>query len=177
MGKKETWTWIGDDGNNKAVCISKKIYSKGDEIPAEEVSEERRNKWLDNGLASDGDRNKVTVTKDSKAVKHLETEIKSLKAALDCVPGKDREIAELNRALEKVQKGAKAGKLKGLEAENADLKENAIRQTEHIKNIEDGSQESRTRIEELELDNQEKVALIEKLNKGLEEATAPGGGK
>ena len=144
--------WVGDDRDNKSVCIKRKVYGKGDEIPDKDVEQEQLDKWKKRGLIAVGDKAAPVVIIDTQAVMNLKTEISSLKRDLDRIPGLEREIKDLDRAAEKAKGGTKAKAVKDLKAE-AKVKDD--------------------RIAELELDNQEKAALIDKLNTDLEEATAP----
>ena len=162
--------WVGDDGDNKSVCIKRKIYVKGDEIPAEDVSQELLDEWKEKGLIAVGDSAAPVVIIDTDAVKNLKTEISALKRDLECIPGLEREVKDLKIAAEKAKGGSKAKASKAKDAHIKELEENAVNQSERIKKLEGNSSD---RIKELELDVQEKAALIDKLNADLEEATAP----
>ena len=165
--------WVGDDKDNKSVCISRVIYVKGDEIPTEDVAQERLDEWKKNGLIAVGDSAAPVVIIDSDAVKGLKTEIASLKRDLDRIPGLEREISDLKKSAEKAKGGAKAKSAKAKDEIIKELKENAINQSDRIKKLEDIGQERTKKIDEIELDNQEKAALIDKLNADLKKATAP----
>lgn len=150
--RKEKTYWIGDNGDNKSVGIARKIYGRGAEIPAHEVSPELLEDWLKRGLISVGKKNAPIVIEDTEAVKNFEAEIRSLKARLDGMTALENENKKLRKALEKAKDGKKAERLKELEeyvktkdAENADLK----------------------------IDIEEKAALIEKQGKEIEILTSP----
>ena len=138
--------WVGDDGDYKSVCIKRAIYVKGDEIPAEDVAQEQLDKWKKNGLIAVGEKSAPVVIIDTQAVTGLKTEIASLKRDLDRIPGLEREVSDLKAAAEKAKTGVKARASKAKD----------------------------DRIKELETDNQEKAAIIDKFNADLDEATAPG---
>jgi len=144
--------WIGDDRDNKSVCIKRGLYVKGDEIPAEDVAQELLDEWKKKGLIAVGDQAAPVVIIDTQAVTNLKIEIASLKRDVDRIPGLEREVSDLQKAAEKSKGGSKAKAAKAKDA----------------------------RIKELETDNQEKAALIDKqideikgLKSDLEEATAP----
>ena len=162
--------WVGDDRDNRSVHIKRKIYVKGDEIPAADVAQELLDDWKKKGLIAVGDEAAPVVIIDTQAVKNLKTEIVVLKRDLDRIPGLEREIVDLKKSAEKAKAGAKAKASKVKDAHIKDLEENAIKQSERIKQLEGNDSD---RIKELELDNQEKAALIDKLNVDLEAATAP----
>ena len=162
--------WVGDDGDNKSVCIKRQIYIKGKEIPAEDVAPELLSEWKKKGLIAVGDSAAPVVIIDTQAVTNLKIEIASLKRDLDRIPGLEREVSDLKSAAEKAKSGSKAKASKVKDAHIKDLEENAVKQSERIKKLEFGGS---GRIKELELDVQEKAALIDKLNVDLEEATAP----
>ena len=144
--------WVGDDRDNKSVCIKRELYVKGDEIPASDVEQELLDEWKEKGLIAVGNEAAPVVIIDTEAVKNLKTEIVSLTRDVDRIPGLEREVKDLKAAAEKAKTGAKAKVVKDLKAD-AKVKDD--------------------RIAELELDNQEKAALIDKLNADLDEATAP----
>ena len=162
--------WVGDNHDNKSVCIKRVIYVKGDKIPAEDVAQKLLDEWKKNGLIAVGDKAAPVVIIDTDAVKNLKTEIAVLKRDLERIPGLEREITDLKKAAEKAKGGTKAKASKAKDAHIKELEENAIKQSERIKQLEGSSSD---RIKELELDVQEKAALIDKLNVDLEEATAP----
>ena len=172
--------WIGDDGDNKSVCIDKAIFGRGDAIPAEKVAPERLKKWESKGLISKGEKIAPVVIRDTETVKALEAEIRVLKADLDRLPGLQRDITELRDALEKAKSGKKASRVKELET-------NAIAQNERISTLENIGQErsetidalektakeNESAIDNLELDIREKAALIAKQGKDIEDLTKP----
>lgn len=151
--------WIGDDGDNKSVSIAREIYVKGNEIPVAGVAQELLDEWKRKGLIAVGDSAAPVVIIDSDAVNGLKTEIEVLKRDVDRIPGLEREISDLKKAAGKSKGGSKAKALKAKDDHIKDLEDNAIAQSDRIKT--------------LELDNQEKAALIDKLNADLETATAP----
>lgn len=162
--------WIGDGGDNKSVCIKRNLYVKGDEIPADDVEQELLDAWLKQGLIAVGDSAAPVVIIDSDAVKGLKTEIVSLKRDLERIPGLEREVSELKKAAEKTKGGAKAkaskakdARIKELETEKAHADE---AWTIKVKELEKS-------LTDLDLDNQEKAALIDKLKSDLEVATKP----
>ena len=165
--------WVGDDKDNKSVGIKRKIYVKGDEIPAEDVAQELLDEWKKKGLIAVGEKSAPVVIIDTDAVKNLKIEIVSLKRDLERIPGLERTISDLEKAAEKAKGGSKAKASKAKDAHIKDLEENAIAQSERINKLEGNSSD---RIKELELDNQEKAALIDKLNADLETATEPNKG-
>ncbi len=162
--------WVGDDRDNKSVCIKRKIYGKGDEIPVGGLEQEQLDKWKKKGLIAVGEKSAPVVIIDTQAVTNLKTEIASLKRDLERIPGLEREVSDLEKAAEKAKGGAKAKASKAKDAHIKELEENAIAQSERIKQLEGNSSD---RIKELELDVQEKAVLIDKLNIELEEATVP----
>ena len=183
--------WIGDDRDNKSVCINREVYVKGGEIPADDVAPELIAEWLEAGLIAVGAKAAPVVIVDTEVVKNLKTEIASLGRDVERIPGLERKIADLEKSAEKRKDGTKAKKLKELEGavkvkdtHIKELEENAIKQSNRIKELEDIGQERIKKITALDLDNQEKAALIDKLNIDLDEATkpddegaGPGGGK
>ena len=100
--------WVGDDRDNKSVCIKREIYVKGDEIPTEGVTRNLLDEWKKKGLIAVGDSAAPVVIIDTDAVKNLKTEISSLKRDLERIPGLEREVSDLKKALEKAKGGAKA---------------------------------------------------------------------
>lgn len=158
--------WIGDNGDNKSVCISRKIYVKGDEIPADDVTQEQLDEWQKSGLIAVGDSAAPVVIIDTDAVKNLKTEIESLKRDVDRIPGLEREVSDLKKSAEKAKGGAKAKASKAKDA--------------HIKELETDVADRDKKLTALDLDNQEKAALIDKqikeiegLKSDLETATKP----
>ena len=175
--------WIGDDGDNKSVCIDKTIFGRGDAIPAGDVTPERIKEWESKGLISRGDKIAPVVVRDTETVKALEAEIEKLKADLESLPklysaivslesdveslpGLRREKKELQAALEKSKSGKKADKLKEMD--------------ERIKSKDKDLMECHNLTSEIEQDVAEKDALIKKqierineLEKDLDDATAP----
>ena len=180
MGSDKVY-WIGDDGDNKSALIARKVYVKGDEIPADDVPQERLDEWLEKGLIAVGDNAAPVIVKDTEGLKVLEAEVRDLKAKLDARAGLEREVTELKKLLVQAKSGKKADKAKEKDAYIKELEGNAVKQTERInekiKSIhseaEAESLEKTKKIDALELDNQEKAALIDKLNVDLEAATAP----
>lgn len=179
--------WIGDNKDEKSALIGKTFYLPGDVIPADEVESSRLENWKTKGLVSGGVYSPPVVIKDKETVKRLETEVKELKAKLDAMPalvnqnaelkaevakasGLKHEITETKAALEQARSGKKAEKLKALETHIKELEENAARGLSalevRIKEIEDIG-------DALKLDNQEKAALIDKLNSDIEALTNP----
>ncbi len=84
--------WIGDNRDNKAVCINREVYVKGDEIPTECVAKELLDEWQKQGLIAVGDKAAPVIIIDTDAVKNLKVEIASLKRELDRIPGLEREV-------------------------------------------------------------------------------------
>lgn len=169
--------WIGDDGDFKCVKAGGKIIGRGKEIPAGTLSDERIEEFREKGLIAIGDKAAPVVIKDTETIKNLETEIVSLKRENDCLPGLHREIIGLKKSAEKAKGGAKAKQLREKDDHITELEANAIKQSERIKELEDDKAA-------LELDNQEKAALIDKLNADLGSANeldtggaGPGGSK
>lgn len=162
MAKSDKVYWIGDDGDNKSVSIARKVYSRGDEIPAADVATDMLKKWEDQDLISVGEKRAPIVITNKDAVKNLEAEIRSLKADLDSLPALKRKNEELEAALEKAKSGKKADAVKNLEAAIA-------AKDEEISDLS-------AKITALDLDVQEKAALIDKLNSEIEQMTKPGGG-
>ena len=153
--------WVGDDKDNKSVCIKRKIYAKGDEIPADGVDQEQLDKWKKKGLIAVGEKSAPVVIIDTQAVTNLKTEIASLKRDVERIPGLEREVTDLERAAEKAKGGSKAKAVKDLKAEVVD-KDNRIKVLEAEKAHADEAWA--IKIKDLETDIQEKAALIEKLN-------------
>jgi hypothetical protein len=112
--------WIGDDADNKCVKVGQKLYERGQEIPAKDVSEfisdDMLKSWAEKGLVSIGANTAPVVIKDEDGIKRLEAEVRSLKADNDRMPGLEKELADTKAALARIQDGAKAKKLKELEA-------------------------------------------------------------
>ena len=142
--------WVGDDKDNKSVCIERKIYGKGDEIPVGGLEQEQLDKWKKKGLIAVGDSAAPVVIIDTQAVTNLKTEIASLKRDVDRIPGLEREISDLEKAAEKAKGGAKAKASKAKDAHIKELEENAVKQSERIKELEDIGQERVKRIKDLE---------------------------
>ena len=165
--------WVGDDGDNRSVCVDRNVYVKGDEIPAEHVAQELLDEWQKKGLIAVGDKAAPVVIIDTQAVTNLKTEIDVLKRDLDRIPGLEREISELKASIEKAKSGTKAKASKAKDDHIKELESNAVKQSERIKELEDIGLECSEKIAELELDNQEKAALIDKLNADLEALTKP----
>lgn len=167
--KKKTF-WIGDDGDNKSVLITRKVYVRGQEIPSDDVDKKVLDGWLKRGLISEGDYHAPIVVKDAN-VEALEAKVKQLKTDL-----------------EKARSGKKADNLKALEADTKakdghikELEENAVAQTARIKELEDRLEGQVKEVADLKADQEEKAALIEKqageikqLTADLEAATKPG---
>ncbi len=162
--------WVGDNRDNKSVCIKRKIYVKGDEIPSDDVEQERLDEWQKKGLIAVGAESAPVVIIDTDAVKNLKTEIAALKRDVDRIPGFEREIKELQQAAEKAKGGSKAKASKVKDARIKELEDEKARADEActimVKELKDS-------VATLKLDNQEKAALIDKLNDDLETATAP----
>jgi hypothetical protein len=155
MGKADKVFWIGDEGDNKSVLISRKVYERGQEIPAGNVPVALLEAWEAAGLISVGENRAPVVIKDTGTTKALEAEIRSLKTDLDSLPGLQKQNEELKAALEKAKSGKKADKVKELEG-----------------NLETAMK----RADDLESDNKEKAARIAELEVQVEELTAPEGG-
>lgn len=153
--------WIGDDGDNKSVLINRKVYARGEEIPAEDVPDDLLKEWQGQGLVSVGKNIAPIVVKDTESSKKYEAEIRSLKSDLDRLPGLEREIADLKKALKSSKSGKKADAVKALEAD-VEAKDKEIN-------------DLGAKVTELDLDVQEKVALIDKLNADIEALTNPDG--
>jgi predicted RNase H-like nuclease (RuvC/YqgF family) len=122
MSKEKKVYWIGDEGDNKSVLIDRKVYTRGEEIPADKVDGALLKEWLEKGLISEGDYHAPVIIKDTDAVKALESEIKGLKADLESLPALRKKNEELEKALEKAKSGKKADAIKALED---DVKEKA----------------------------------------------------
>jgi len=161
--------WIGDNRGQKSALIGKRFYLPGDVIPVDEVEKSRLEDWKARGLVSGGAYSPPVIIKDTETINRLEAEVmrlrskleampalenqnRELKADVDRIPGLERDVSDLKRAAEKAKDGAKAKRVKELEAEISDLN---------------------AKITEIDLDNQEKAALIDKLNADLESATKP----
>lgn len=121
MANEKTF-WIGDDGDNKSVSINRKIYVRGDEIPANNVDQKILDDWHEKGLISRGEYAAPVVIKDTGAVQALEAEVRSLKNQVDSIPALQKKIKELEASQAKAKDGAKAKRVKELEAENEELK-------------------------------------------------------
>ena len=166
--------WIGDDGDNKSVCIKRALYVKGDEIPADGVLQEQLDEWQKSGLIAVGDSAAPVVIIDTDAVKNLKIEIVSLKRDLERIPGLEREITDLKKAAEKAKGGTKAKVVKDLKAE-AKVKDDRIKSLEDEIAVLDTDiiKGLKASVTALDLDNQEKAALIDKLKSDLEGAAKP----
>ena len=152
--------WVGDDGDNKSVCIKREIYVKGDEIPADDVAKELLDEWRKDGLIAVGDTAAPVVIIDTVAVKNLKTEIASLKRDVDRIPGLEREISDLKKAAEKAKGGTKAKAVKEL-IDEAKVKDERIKELEAEKVHADVKiKKLEASVTALDLDNQEKAALI-----------------
>ena len=165
--KKKTY-WIGDDGDNKSVCINRTVFGRGDAIPVEDVQPDTIKEWEGKGLISIGENVIPVVVRDTEAVKKLEEEIRILKGKLEPVPALIREKGDLEKALEKARSGKKADKLKEIGSRLKECEAVGLKRGESI--------------DELEQDVQEKDALIKKqaeeiegLEKQVDELTAPKG--
>ena len=150
---KKTY-WIGDDGDNKAVLIDRKIYVRGDEIPISKVDKATVEAWEGAGLISNSATVVITqasASKDSAALKELQVKYAALKS-------------------KGYGSGKKADRIKELEAD-VKSKDERIAELEAEKAHADEAWS--IKVKDLELDNQEKAALIDKLNADLDVATAP----
>jgi hypothetical protein len=155
MAKKEKDKvfWIGDNGDNKSVNIARKIYGRGDEIPAGSVPDDMLKAWEADGLISIGSFNTPVVVDGQQTIKGLEAEVRDLKVKLDMMPGLQKENGKLKDALAK----AKSGK-----------------DSEAVKAAKDEAEKAVKRAEIAEADVEEKAALIEKQAARIAELEAPG---
>ena len=128
MAAKKAY-WIGDDKDNKSVSIMRRIYVRGDEIPAKDIDKDVLDGWIADGLVSMGEKNAPIIIKDTDTIKTLEAEIKSLKADGPCAACKTKadKIKELKADVK--EKAAliekQAGELEDLTKPAADAKDSA----------------------------------------------------
>lgn len=145
MAKQEKYYWHGKG----AILIGTQTYAKGEEIPADKIEKKRLKEYMDKGAISTAE---VEVQAGASETV-LQAQHKELKAA----------HTKLLNEHEKLKESKGSGKCTACPAKDKEIE--ALKKT---------GDEAVTRIEELEADVKKKAELIEKLEKDLEDATAPG---